>query len=266
MQASDWTNARSARPEDLGLTRRGSLATGLAAFTMFALLAEVSGAKPTRKMAARTWIERQGELAVALKTGQLAPLAWMAEVERLAAEVDPAELMAEINRAKITLGALLPTNDPRKRSIRFVDQHGAPRKMGFAAALFDFSPSNVITPHGHRNMVSSHLVVEGAFRVRNYDRIKDLAGAMVVRPTRDYLASTGMLSAMSGDRDNIHWFVPQGGPARTFDVIISGIDPAQPDYEIAAIDPVGGEVLTDGTIRAPIMEFEDASKKYVATL
>ncbi|MEQ1498504.1 MAG: hypothetical protein ABL914_07565 [Novosphingobium sp.] len=217
-------------------------------------------------MAARTWIERQGELAVALKTGQLAPLAWMAEVERLAAEVDPAELMAEINRAKITLGALLPTNDPRKRSIRFVDQHGAPRKMGFAAALFDFSPSNVITPHGHRNMVSSHLVVEGAFRVRNYDRIKDLAGAMVVRPTRDYLASTGMLSAMSGDRDNIHWFVPQGGPARTFDVIISGIDPAQPDYEIAAIDPVGGEVLTDGTIRAPIMEFEDASKKYVATL
>lgn len=266
MHASDWSYARSAQPADLGLTRRGSLTSGLAAFTMFALLSEVSCARPARRMAARDWIDRQGELARALKTGILAPVAWMTEVDRLAAEIDPAQLMAEVNRAQITLGALSPTNDPRKRSVRFIDEHGAPRKLGFAAALFDFLPTNVITPHGHRNMVSSHLVVEGAFRVRNFDRIKDVEGAMVVRPTRDYLANTGMISAMSGDRDNIHWFVPHGGPARTFDVIISGIDPAQPAFDIAAIDPLGGKVLADGTIEAPIMGFEDASKKYVATL
>lgn len=85
---------------------------------------------------------------------------------------------------------------------------------------------------------------------------------MIIRPTRDAVASVGTLSAMSADRDNIHWFVPQGGPARTFDVIISGLDAGQPDYDIQAIDPLGGKRMRDGSIVAPIMTFEDASAKY----
>ncbi|PEQ10257.1 hypothetical protein B2G71_23300 [Novosphingobium sp. PC22D] len=115
-------------------------------------------------------------------------------------------------------------------------------------------------------MVSAHLVVDGAFRIRNFDRVGDEEGAMIVRPTRDYVASTGMLSAMSSPRDNIHWFVPHGGPARTFDVVISGIDPEQAPYEIVAIDPVGGVIRRDGSIRAPVMSFEAASAKYDATV
>lgn len=266
MHKLDGILGTEAHPDELGLTRRGLLSTGFAAFTTFALLAEVSCAKPARRMAAGKWIERQAELARALRSGSLKPRDWMTEIERLAAEVDLGELMAEVNRAQITASALPSTNDPRKRSVRFVDDKGQQRKLGFAAALFDFAPNNVITPHGHRNMVSSHLVVEGAFRVRNFDRLGDENGAMIIKPSRDYIAKTGMISAMSSARDNIHWFVPQGGPARTFDVIISGIDPAQPEYEIKAIDPLGGARLSDGAIRAPIMSFEDSSDKYVAAL
>lgn len=266
MRNSDAIVGKKAHTDELGLTRRGLMASGFAAFTTFALLAEVSCAKPARRMAARDWIERQAELARALRQGTLKPRDWMTEIERLAAEVDLNELMAEVSRAQVTASALAPTNDPHKRSVRFIDERGEPRKLGFAAALFDFSPTNVITPHGHKNMVSSHLVVEGAFRVRNFDRLRDEDGAMIVKPSRDYLAKTGMISAMSSARDNIHWFVPQGGPARTFDVIISGIDPAQPSYEINAIDPLGGMLLEDGAIRAPIMTFEAASDKYVAAL
>ncbi len=266
MRNSDAIVGKKAHADELGLTRRGLLASGFAAFTTFALLAEVSCAKPARRMAARDWIERQAELARALRQGTLKPRDWMTEIERLAAEVDLKELMAEVNRAQVTASALPPTNDPHKRSVRFIDDRGEPRKLGFAAALFDFSPTNVITPHGHKNMVSSHLVVEGAFRVRNFDRLRDEDGAMIVKPSRDYVAKTGMISAISSARDNIHWFVPQGGPARTFDVIISGIDPAQPSYEINAIDPLGGTLLEDGAIRAPIMTFEAASDKYVAAL
>jgi mannose-6-phosphate isomerase-like protein (cupin superfamily) len=217
-------------------------------------------------MAARDWIERQGELARALKSGQIAPLQWMAEVERLAGEIEVAQLMAEVDKAQITQNAQPPTNDPRKSSIRFLDAVGAPRKLGYGAALFAFEPHNVITPHGHRHMVSSHLVVEGAFRVRNFDRLSDDEGAMIVRPTRDYIAQTGQLSAMTPDRDNIHWFVPRGAAAMTFDVIISGIDPGEADYEIEAIAPLGGTELADGAIRALKIAFEAASDKYTAAL
>ena len=61
-------------------------------------------------------------------------------------------------------------------------------------------------------------------------------------------------------------FVPRGGPAMTFDVIISGIDPGEADYDIEAIDPLGGTMLADGKIRAPKIAFEAASDKYTAAV
>jgi hypothetical protein len=266
MRKSDWLHARAASAEDLGLTRRAHLTGLFSAFASIALVQEVSAARPQRRTSARDWIDRQDELGRALKSGQIRPRTWMIEVGGLAREIDVAELMAEIGQAKIGTFSLPPTNDPRKRSVRFIDANGEPRRLVYAAALFDFSPVNVITPHGHRHMVSSHLVVGGKFRIRNFDRLRDEGNAVVIRPTRDFVATVGTLSAMSSERDNIHWFVPQGGPARTFDVIISSLDPGQPDYEIKAIDPVGGRLLGDGSIVAPVMRFEDASAKYTTQI
>lgn len=267
MREEDWDRARPAGLEAFGLTRRSIAAGGLGTMALALLGCEISSAAPRRRMAATDWIERQGELARALKSGEITPLAWMSEVERLAGEIEVAELMATVNRQAVTQQALPTTNDPRKSSVRFIDAQGEPRQLGYGAALFAFEPHNVITPHGHRHMVSSHLVVEGAFRVRNFDRIRDEGGAMVIRPTRDYVAEVGDLSAMTSDRDNIHWFVPDGGGrGMTFDVIISGIDPGEPDYEIEAVDPLAGEVLADGTIRAPKIGFDVASAKYTASV
>lgn len=266
MNEPDWDRARPAGADALGLTRRAQLTGLFSAFVTVALAGEVSAAAPERRMPARDWIDRQDELARTLRTGQVTPLSWMAEVERLAREIDVGELMAEVNAARLSAASLPATNDPRKRSIRFVDAHGAPRRLAYAAALFDFSPANVVTPHGHRHMVSSHLVVGGSFRIRNFDRLRDERDAMVIRATRDIVAPVGTLSAMSSARDNIHWFVPLGGPARTFDVIIAGLDAGQPDHEIQAIDPLGGRRLPDGSILAPVMSFAAASEKYDAAV
>lgn len=266
MRRIDWTSARNALPRDIGLTRRDSLSGFLAAFAVTALVSEVSVARPARRMSAAKWIDRQSELARSLSKGEIRPLDWMREVERLAREVDPMQLMGEVDQARVSAASIPSTNDPQKRSIRFLDEHGAPRRLGYAAALFDFSPKNVVTPHGHRNMVSSHLITRGKFGVRNFDRLQDVGSAMRIRATRDYIAKTGHVSAMSSDRDNIHWFVPVDGPAQTFDIIISGLRPDLEPYEITAIDPLGGEKQTDGTILAPAMSFEDASRKYQANL
>jgi hypothetical protein len=242
-------------------TRR-KLLQGFAAFTTYALLREVHAAVPQRRIAPARWVERQDELARALHAGQLAPLAWMAAVEALAREVDVAELMASVRQAQLVAAPQRFHNDPAKRFVRFVDADGQRRQLAYGAALFDFDPGNVVTPHAHKHMVSAHLVVAGRFRVRNYDRLRDVDGAMVVRPTRDYVAKVGDLSAMSSARDNIHWFVPQGGAATTFDVVVSGLDAGSPDHVIEAIDPLGGRALADGSIVAPVIDFGAAAKKY----
>jgi hypothetical protein len=253
---------RPASPADLGLTRRGALP--LAAFALYAWLGEARAQQGPRVSADR-WIEAQDEIARALSLGQITPLAWMAEVERLAGAVDVAELMATVNRSRLRAAPAGSSNDPVKRNVTFLDANGEPRRLNYGAALFAFEPHNVITPHGHRNMVSAHLVVQGAFRVRNFDRLRDEGQAMVIRPTRDYVAELGQVSTMSSQRDNIHWFVPHGGgPAMTFDVILSGLDAALPNYEIRAIDPLGGRRLDDGAIVAPIMSFAASSQRYTA--
>jgi hypothetical protein len=238
----------------------------VSAFTSIALCNEIAIAKPSTRVPALTWIEMQQEMARALKQGDLSPQNWMVEVERLAKQIDVQQLMSEVNASKVTAVALPVTNDPIKRSVRFIDATGAPRRLGYASALFDFSPTNVITPHGHKHMVSAHLIVSGRLRVRNFDRISDRTDAMQIRPTRDYVASTGSISTMSSERDNVHWFVPVGGPAQTFDTIISGLDDGQPDYDIVAIDPAGGKRMQDGTIWAKFMDFEAASAKYTTRL
>jgi hypothetical protein len=241
------------------LTRRETLAS----FAVYALLAEARAAARTGM---RRWIDEQQGLAEDLSAGRIKGRDWSAGVERLAAGIDLDELTAELKRARITPGGAPSGNDPHKRLVRFLDDNGQPRRLVYGVALFDFAPGNVITPHGHKHMASAHMVLNGAFRIRNFDRVGDEPGAMLIRPTRDYVARRGQVSTMCSERDNIHWFVPDGGPATTFDVVVSGLDAGMPDYEIRTIDPVRGQRLAGGIIRAPIIGFDESSKLYPASV
>ena len=246
-------------------SRRRFVGQVLAAFPAYALLAEVAqaGAPPVAKTA-RRWIDEQQEIADALARNTMRPEQWQAEVEALTRGLDIAELISEIRRSDgRDIGRALPSY-PAKRTIRFRDADGAPRKLRYAAALFVFDRGNVITPHAHRHMASAHLVIDGAFRVRTFDRVGDADGAILIRPTGDETIRVGDISTMSTARDNVHWFVPKTETAASFAVIVTGLDAGEPNYVIEAIDPVRGRSLADGTIHAPIMGFEEAAEFYTA--
>jgi hypothetical protein len=248
------------------LGRREALLTFLSSFTLVALVREARAAAAPGDMRVRRWIDGQQDLAEGLAHGRLTGRQWAVGVERLAGEIDVAELMAAVNRAEIRSAGAPFHNDPHKRFVRFLDDSGRPRRLAYGAALFDFAAHNVVTPHGHRHMVSAHLVVAGRFRVRNFDRLGDEPGAMRLKPTRDYVAGPGQVSTMCAERDNVHWFVPQGGPARTFDVLVSGLDPGRPDHLIEAVDPVRARRAGDGSLIAPIIDFAESSRLYTAAI
>lgn len=249
------------------MTNRRDLILRVPGFMLFALLAEASAAMPADpRLPARRWVMRQDDLARSLSKGTLSQTQWHDDVNAMARDVDVSELAFELRRAKTRPAGDPFGHDPKKRFITFIDDNGAPIRVAYGAAIFSFAKDSVITPHAHRHMASAHMVIAGKVRIRTFDRLADEDGAILITPTADTVAEPGHAAAMTSDKDNVHWFAARSDHAMTFDVIVDGLDKGQDRYTIEPVDPIGGEHLADGTIRAPLLTFEESSKRYNAGL
>ena len=209
----------------------------------------------------RTWIDQQQELADALATGQIAPLDWCREVETLSRQVDLAELLATARLAADDVAKPGGPNDPQKRVVHFSDVSGRQQRLSYNAALIAFQPGNVLTPRTRRSGVSAHLVLDGALRIRSYDKVRDDRNGMMIRPAGDVIVGVGKVSTMCAERRPVHWLVPKGGPATVLEVSIGGNA-----EEVMPLDPLGGKILKDGSILAPMIGQDAAALKYTSDL
>lgn len=240
-------------------TTRTCAAIGIYAF--LGLVCETKLLAATNALSGRRWIEEQQQIAAELKSGKLTLLQWQAAVEDLAPKVDLDDLLAQTNFDRLKASFDFKDGMPSKRMVRLPGDGGTPA-ISYGLAFFGFRRGQVITPHGHRNMVSAHMVAQGAFRLRSFDRLRDEPEALIIRQTVDERIGTGRVSTMSARRNNIHWFVAEEDESATLDVIVDGLQPGQDAYTIDLVDPLGGEKLGDGTIRAPLIDWKNSVNKY----
>ena len=234
----------------------------LGAFSAYALLAELGSSRAARRTpSTRSWLDRQEELALGLAAGTIESESWRRALEVLGREADVERLVAEAPSSPPARA--LPT-DPARRIPPLPRHRRTPRQQRYAVVLFQFDRTSVITPHGHRGMQSAHLVVHGSLRARTYDRVGELPGALVLRPAGDRRLYAGEVSSIGPARENVHWFVPLGERAATFDVLVTGLEPGGPDYQVQPVDPLGGTDLGDGTLRAPLLGFEESARRYAS--
>lgn len=232
----------------------------LGAFAAYALLGELGLARAgDRSRSIRSWLDRHEWLATSLAAGDLTPEQWRRQVEALGREADVEKLLAEALPSSFSYP--FPTH-PARRLLHFRDEEGRPRAQRFGVAFFDFKRTSVITPHAHRGVLSAHLVARGALRVRTYDRVADEPEALVLRPAKDRRLAQGEVSTIGAAQDNVHWFVPLSERAATLDVLVQGLDPSGPEYVVQPVDPLGGTELADGTLRAPLLSFEESARRY----
>ncbi len=112
-------------------------------------------------------------------------------------------------------------------------------------------------------MVSQHLVLQGEMRGRHYERLRDEAGWLVVRPTIDKVFRTGDFSSISDQRDNVHWFVTTSERAYTLDAIVDNLDRSRPyPYKIDFVDPQRAAAEKDGSLRLPRIGLEESLQRY----
>jgi hypothetical protein len=203
------------------------------------------------------WVTHIDRLSAALKAGEASLTDWQDGVadiltkmplndiaaaidfERLAATAEPAE------KGVATARVRLPRIDPAARVV--------------GAKLFIVGKGRAVIPHGHTGMASGHLVMKGAFHLRQYDRVAMEDGHWRLRQTVDRREAAGAISTISDDRDNVHWLIAEE-LSYTLDFIMAPAR-ADEDWEIQNLD-IEAATQDGGFLLAPTMDVGAALAKY----
>lgn len=211
------------------------------------------------------WVQSLGELARDLNSRSLTVTQWQESIEALHKTVPIADVLnlIDFDRLRPKL-----ERSGRLESHQYVSLPGIGPAAGlFWANLFIVPEGGAIPPHGHNELVTSHLIVRGSLHARTFDRVADEPGRMLLRPTRDEHCVVGSTITMSDERDNVHWFVAEGGPAFTLDV--GAIAPKLRDHFLNGterdgriyLDPTVGR-RADGLIEAVVIDHSTSLARF----
>ncbi|MEM7683819.1 MAG: hypothetical protein AAF293_03270 [Pseudomonadota bacterium] len=200
------------------------------------------------------------ELSGALRGALISVADWRAGIAELLSQVPETELMQGIDFDHLAARIGFAELGVSTARIDFgLNEH---RTLNFLPKLFAVDRGRSIIPHGHSNMVSAHLPLTGAFRLRQYDQVSRDERTLTIRPTADRVIRAGDLSSIGEDDDNVHWFIAEE-PSYTFDVILTGLDEtADETFEIFNLDMEAAKPDTNGLLSVPRMTVSAALRKY----
>jgi hypothetical protein len=237
-----------------------SLAGSVASYALFrTLFARDAFAAEVRPIT-NSWLKSLHEMSMDLKAGKITPGQWQSKIEELYDRVEVGELLAAIDFDKLTRGFEYPDLGVSTKWVKFPELEGLPENVTFFSKIFGMRKDRAIIPHGHRNMVSCHYVLKGELRLRHYDKIEEDGTHMVLEPTVDQLAPVGSHSAVSDEKNNVHWLKATTETAFTYDVLVVDLNGRK--WEVDNVDPDGAEKIAAGRLRVRKLPLEEALKKY----
>ena len=213
--------------------------------------------------AAVKWLAEVEEMSSGLKGHKLRPSEWQAKVEELFLHrVELKDLLRSINYDELIKNPLFPEDHESSLELEFPQVEGLPAELTYLPTFVALKKGRAIVPHGHHNMVSMHMALEGEVHARHYERRGGDDSHMIIEPTLDKTFARGELSTVSDERNNIHWFKAESGRAFMFNVAVFGLDGTKNFSGRDYIDPLGGEKLGGGRLRARRIDYEEALRLY----
>lgn len=236
----------------------GSLLT----FSLVKSLDKVDVLANTVKPIVRKWLIEMEQVTQQLRQGKVKPIAWQQQIESLLSRVDLKDLLTAIDYERLAKTAVFPEDHESAENVDFSQNQGLPAELSFAPYFYAMNKGVAIVPHGHRNMVSMHMMLKGQAHGWQFERVSDEEQYLTIKPTVDKVLQVGAVTTISDQRDNIHWFKALSEPVFMFNIGVFGINPSQGFTGRDYIDPLGGEKLKDGLIRARRIEMKEAYKLY----
>lgn len=235
----------------------------LAAVSSFVLmdsLYALEAFKKAVKPIAQHWVLRLNEYCSDLKKEAITTTEWQDLIDSLYREIELSELLRFIEFDRLKKGFEYPDLGVNTKRVSFPKLTGLPDQTVFVKKIFGMKKDRAIIPHGHSNMASAHLILEGEMHLRHFEKIRSEEASLIIQPTIDKQASPGTYSFISDEKDNIHWFIANTETAFTFDVIM--LDLNNEPYDIHNLDMYAKQDLPDGTSRVPVLDVETALRKY----
>ena len=247
------------------LPRRTFINRMLGGALTFSLVKSLCGSRalaaPVRPVAAK-WLAEVEEVSGGLLGRRLRPSAWQERVEDLFRRIELRDLLRSIDYDELVKAPLFPEDHESALELEFPQVEGLPARLTYIPMFVAFKQGRAVVPHGHHNMVSMHMLLEGEVHARHYENRGDDGGRMIIEPSLDKTFARGELSTVSDERHNVHWFKATRGPVFMFNVAVFDLDGTKNFSGRDYIDPLGADKLGDGTLRARRIEYKEALKLY----
>jgi hypothetical protein len=228
---------------------------------LFQHSARADALEGTIRWSARPWLRRLDESSQALSAGRIAPQEWQRSIEDTLGRLELRDFLRSIDFETLAKNARFPAQAEGMQRLYFPDQDGRLQPLAFRPYLFTLEKDVAVVPHGHHNMATMHMVLQGRARVRHFDKLETSATHMLIRPAGDVHAGAGEVSSVSDEHQNIHWFQALSGRVMMFNIGIYQLRPG-PFGERDYIDPLGGIEEAGGLLRAPRLTRDAAYAKY----
>ena len=206
------------------------------------------------------WAIKLNEFCSDLKTNSLTTIQWQLKIGELFEKIELEEILKFISFDHLIKGFEYPELGVATKTINFPKLNGLPEETVFVKKIFGMKKNRAIIPHGHSNMASAHLILQGEMHLRHYEKIQQDGQNLIIKPSVDQIAKVGESSSISDEKDNVHWFIANTETAFTFDVIM--LDLNNKSYDIHNLDIYESEDLKNGTLKVPILDVQTALKKY----
>jgi hypothetical protein len=208
------------------------------------------------------WLVELDQLGREVKGRKLKQTQWQAKVEELFAKVDVSDFLRLIDFERLVKDLKFVDNGARSLSPKFPAVEGLPKQLVFGKQIFALKKDRSVVPHGHNNMATAFLILKGDLHGRHYDRLEDGEDYMILKPTIDRKFTVGGCSTISDDKDNVHWFKALSDGAFIFNIHVTEVsDQRRGVTGRIYVDPEG-EKLAAGRIRAPLLDYSEAHKKF----
>ncbi|MEO1655295.1 MAG: hypothetical protein AAFU64_17250 [Bacteroidota bacterium] len=193
------------------------------------------------------WAIRLNEFCRDLQLKSITLPQWQSQVEELYREIALEELLEFIDFKKLIKGFQYPDLGVNARMVHFPTLTGLPDKTVYYKKIIGMKKDRAIIPHGHSHMASAHLIINGEFQLRHYEKIRQEGQHLIIKPSIDKVAKLGDCSSISDEKDNVHWFVANTVTAFTFDVIM--LDLNNQKYDIHNLDIYEQQKVGDGQFK-----------------